>query len=863
MTGQAMTTRMSRSGADPKQARNGLDRSPRSERGSIVLVVLVAAMLVGAGTGIVLLGRSNAEPYILAFLAMLATIGVFSLFALACGIMRMSAGEGVSPLIKSVVDGAFDGIVVTDGDGRVVYANAAYCELIGASDQNDMRPVERVFIGDADASEAIYRLLKAAREGKRLQEEVRIAGLKDRPARWLRFKIRPLGASRREGRLTVWSLSDVTRERERQENVFQELQHAIDYLDHAPAGFFSVDAKGDIVYLNATLANWLDQDLAQVGSGGLKLADLVSGDGAALLTTLQAAPGEVKTEVLDIDLRTRNGRTLPVRLFHKLAFGADGTPGASRTLVLNRARDDGTDPQRAAEIRFMRFFHNTPMAIATIDKQGGVVRTNPLFARLFQGARRGEGEDRSVHAIVAERDREALDRAILQAAQGRGDIAPVDAMLTGDGERYGRFYVTAVEEEERDQEAAIVYALETTEQRELENKVTQQQKMELVGQLAGGIAHDFNNVLSAIMMATDFLLNAHKPTDPSFQDIMQIKQNANRAASLVRHLLAFSRKQTLRPQVLDIGEVLGDLTMLLRRLIGEKVTLDVVHGRDLWPVRVDISQFEQVVVNLAVNARDAMPGGGRLVLRTANVTARDCERYHATGMPAADYVLVEVADSGTGIPPAIIDKIFEPFFSTKDVGKGTGLGLSTVYGIIKQTGGFVYVDSVEREGTTFRIFLPRHVAAAREVQAEAPAAVSAATAAEQGTRAVSPDLTGEGTILLVEDEEGLRALNARGLTSRGYTVLEAGNGVEAIDVLEKSDGRVDLVVSDVVMPEMDGPTLLRELRTRNPDLKIIFVSGYAEDAFQKHLPADGQFAFLAKPFTLKQLVNAVKETLAA
>jgi two-component system cell cycle sensor histidine kinase/response regulator CckA len=228
---------------------------------------------------------------------------------------------------------------------------------------------------------------------------------------------------------------------------------------------------------------------------------------------------------------------------------------------------------------------------------------------------------------------------------------------------------------------------------------------------------------------------------------------------------------------------------------------------------------------------------------------------------------VEVADSGTGIPAKILDKIFEPFFSTKEVGKGTGLGLSTVYGIIKQTGGFVYVDSVEQQGATFRIFLPRHIASAQEsaqeLAAERAAAADLAAAAEPGKRAASADLTGEGTILLVEDEEGLRQLNARGLVSRGYTVLEAGNGVEAIEVLEKSAGEIDLVVSDVVMPEMDGPTLLRELRTRNPGLKIIFVSGYAEDAFQKHLPADGQFAFLAKPFTLKQLVNAVKETLAA
>src|SRR3954469_23390136 len=232
--------------------------------------------------------------------------------------------------------------------------------------------------------------------------------------------------------------------------------------------------------------------------------------------------------------------------------------------------------------------------------------------------------------------------------------------------------------------------------------------MEMVGKLAGGIAHDFNNVLSAIMMATDFLLNAHKPTDPSFQDIMQIKQNANRAASLVRQLLAFSRRQTLRPQVLSLGEALSDLTMLLRRLIGEKVKFDdPVQARDLWPVRVDISQFEQVIVNLAVNARDAMPEGGKLVVRTANVSAEESKDFPSKGMPAADYVLVEVSDNGVGIAPEIIEKIFEPFFSTKDVGKGTGLGLSTVYGIVKQTGGFVYVDSQVGRGTTFRIFLPR------------------------------------------------------------------------------------------------------------------------------------------------------------
>jgi two-component system cell cycle sensor histidine kinase/response regulator CckA len=401
--------------------------------------------------------------------------------------------------------------------------------------------------------------------------------------------------------------------------------------------------------------------------------------------------------------------------------------------------------------------------------------------------------------------------------------------------------------------------LETTERRALENQINQSQKMDMVGQLAGGIAHDFNNVLSAIMMANDFLLNAHKPTDPSFQDIMQIKQNATRAATLVRQLLAFSRRQTLRPQVLDLGDALSDLTMLLRRLIGEKVKLDFVHGRDLWPVKVDVSQFEQVVVNLAVNARDAMPDGGTLTVKTANITASESAELAHKGMPAADYVRIEITDTGTGIPADIRDKIFEPFFSTKEVGKGTGLGLSTVYGIVKQTGGFIYVDSETGKGTSFHIFLPRHHVEP-EVEAEPQAVNGAARAAEAKPRT---DLTGQGTILLVEDEEGLRALNARGLRSRGYSVIEASNGVEAMEALELENGSVDLVVSDVVMPEMDGPTLLKAMRARNPDLRVIFVSGYAEDAFEKSLPENQQFSFLPKPFTLSQLVAAVKETMSA
>ncbi len=833
---------------------------PARRNGSIVLVLLVAFAIVAVAVALMTIGRAQAQPYILGLLALLAMVGLFNLFAFAAGIIRFADRAADDPVMSRIADHAYDGLAVTDSRGHVVYSNAAYLALTGAATAQDARPVERVFIGNPDVSEAVFRLLKAAREGKRQQEEVRIAGSDGSQGRWLRMRVRPLGASKREAKYAVWSIADITRDRERQEDVFQELQHAIEYLDHAPCGFFSVNAGGDLVYVNATLANWLDHDLAEIGNGGLKLTDIVSGDGASLLTSIVAVPGEVKTEVFDIDLRMRGGKTMPVRLYHKLAFGADGVPGASRTLVISRARDEHSDPQRAAEVRFMRFFDHTPMAIATVDRSGAVVRANARYAKLAQGLNSDAASGKSIFRAVNPRDRHLLIAAINQAAEGQGDIAPVEAMLDGPKERWGQFFVTAVEENERETEAAIVYLLETTERRTLENQINQSQKMDMVGQLAGGIAHDFNNVLSAIMMANDFLLNAHKPTDPSFQDIMQIKQNATRAATLVRQLLAFSRRQTLRPQVLDLGDALSDLTMLLRRLIGEKVKLDLVHGRDLWPVKVDVSQFEQVIVNLAVNARDAMPDGGKLTVRTANVTAEESGQLAYKGMPAADYVRIDVADTGTGIPADIVDKIFEPFFSTKEVGKGTGLGLSTVYGIVKQTGGFIYVDSEADKGTSFHIFLPRHIAE-KEAEPE-PAAVNGAARAEPAEAKPRTDMTGQGTILLVEDEEGLRSLNARGLRSRGYSVIEASNGIEAMEALEEKNGAVDLVVSDVVMPEMDGPTLLREMRIRNPNLKIIFVSGYAEEAFDKSLPENEQFAFLAKPFALSALVAKVKETMA-
>src|SRR5260221_1332749 len=308
----------------------------------------------------------------------------------------------------------------------------------------------------------------------------------------------------------------------------------------------------------------------------------------------------------------------------------------------------------------------------------------------------------------------------------------------------------------------VLHLIDITNFKELENQVVQARKMQAVGQLAGGIAHDFNNLLTGMIGFCDLLLLRHRAGDQSFADIMQIKQNANRAASLVRQLLAFSRQQTLRPKVLDITDTLAELSHLLRRLIGQGVVLRIVHGRDLGLVRVDQGQFEQVIINLAVNARDAMGAGGALTIRTVNVSVADPVDVAHETMPPGDYVRIEVVDTGSGIPKDVQGRIFEPFFTTKPVGMGTGLGLSTVYGIVRQTGGFILVDSEMGQGTTFAIYLPRHEGAARD---EAP------NAAEEPER--EADLTGSATVLLVEDEDPVRLFTARALRNKGYKVMEA------------------------------------------------------------------------------------------
>jgi two-component system cell cycle sensor histidine kinase/response regulator CckA len=419
-------------------------------------------------------------------------------------------------------------------------------------------------------------------------------------------------------------------------------------------------------------------------------------------------------------------------------------------------------------------------------------------------------------------------------------------------------------------EGAVVHLIDTTEQKNLEVQFAQAQKMQAMGQLAGGVAHDFNNLLTAMIGFCDLLLQRHAAGDPSFADIMQIKQNANRAANLVRQLLAFSRKQPLMPRNLNVTDALTELSHLLTRLIGESIEFRLVHGRDIGLVRVDPGQFDQMIINLAVNARDAMAGytmsgGGSLTISTATETFDQPTRLGAETVPPGRYVRITVADTGKGIPPENLARIFEPFFSTKKEvpGAGTGLGLSTVYGIVRQTGGFIQVDSALGRGATFTIHLPR---VAAEVEAEdAHARAAEARAADSPQAAAAPPAAGAeraapATVLLVEDEDAVRVFAARALKTKGYRVLEARTGEQALDILHEQPD-VALMITDMMMPGMDGGTLARLIRVERPEVRIILISGYAEEIAKGDGAAVEDFHFLPKPFSLGQLTAKVREVL--
>ncbi|TCT40292.1 cell cycle histidine kinase CckA [Martelella mediterranea] len=816
------------------------------------------------------------DDVILALLGVFAVLGIFFVVSLILGLVRLFPSDRQDIIARAFLDQYPDAVVLTDHRDRMVYANASYGRITGTRRGQSVPELNALLSEDPESSEAVYRLSHSVRSGIDGQEEFRLSsglsGKAEADARWYRLHARYFPVKDRTARnrnFHIWQIRDITEERQEQERYFKELQKAIDYLDHAPVGFMTADGAGRIQYVNATLASWLELDLATFVPSELSLDDLVPGDGKPLMDTVRPEPGQRKSESLDVSLRLTSGRHIPVRLLHDVSADREGVVTESRSVVLHRS-DEAPEVDGASGARF---FDDTPMAIATVDRDGRILTGNARFLTMFADlvGREDLGGGARIDALISAADRGAMEEAVAAAADRQGDIAPFEACHARDDSRHFRFFLHAASGSETGT-AALVYAIDISDQKALEAQMARTQKLNAVGTLAGGIAHDFNNVLTAILLSADHLLLQSRASDPEFADLVEIKRNANRASLLVRQLLAFSRQQTMRPEVVDLTDVVGEMRMMIERLIGgSDVRLKTEFARDLWPVKTDPGQFGQVITNLCVNARDAMPEGGTLTVRTRNIPSEEVAALGAREVPEKDFVMVEVADTGTGIAPDLLDKIFEPFFTTKDVGKGTGLGLAMVYGIVTQSGGYLHPVSEVGKGTKFVILLPRHQrdtvaidhSGAPKDHKGQPIAAAFSEANEgdgEAPREEDMDLTGQSAVvLLVEDEDAVRRSGKRMLEMRGFTVHEADTGVHALKILEELGGAVDIVVSDVVMPEMDGPSLLREARKDYPELKFIFVSGYADDAFAKNLPDDAKFGFLPKPYNLKQLVAAVWE----
>lgn len=495
---------------------------------------------------------------------------------------------------------------------------------------------------------------------------------------------------------------------------------------------------------------------------------------------------------------------------------------------------------------FQRYFAKLPIGVAMLDDALYVRECNAAFRTLV-------GFDAPVNELfsrfVMEEFREPIAEYFAEVGRGSEIEKQFDATLVTADERSVSIYAAPVVDEEGGRSGILLHLVETTEQKKLEARFAQSQKMQAVGQLAGGIAHDFNNLLTAMIGFCDLLLQRYRPGEQAFADVMQIKQNANRGASLVRQLLAFSRQQTLQPQRLQMADVLAELSNLLRRLLGETIELNVVHGRDLGYVKVDQGQLEQVIINLAVNARDAMQNGGVLVIETENRDViRPMEVNDETIAPG-QYVVLTVSDSGIGIDDETLAHIFEPFFTTKEVGSGTGLGLSTVYGIVTQTGGHIVAESGGPGlGASFTIYFRRDESLPEELD----------NGAADGDGPQS-DVTGGGTILLVEDEDPVRLFGARALRSKGYKVVEARTGEAALEILRAAT--FDLLITDMVMPKVGGAEVIRAAREGDPALPVICISGYTQESVAREVESIDKVEFLAKPFSLKQLAGSVKVSL--
>jgi len=723
-------------------------------------------------------------------------------------------------------------------DGKPVDANRAYRDLavlLGAEAFGDTPPIiDRLFTSAGnEAAAAIFRLHHLSSGMDAAEETIDLVTPQSELKRYI-LQVRRLGRDS-----MLWQVIEAAKDG----NVGR------DVLAEAPVGLFTVAKDGRILATNDVLMRWL---------GGVDNAapSTLAGFIEDPSVLLDSAAESGRTVRADTRLITRKGVVTPtvmVANWHKLnsgdvvasvaLYGHSTLARAEGVRAVNNDSEFGTETYAAAPVAVLKL-EGTQLGETVITS------ANPAFAKMA-----GHGDAKGRHFSDVFTDNKAEHSFLAREVAQTSPDVPFDATLKSESGSGLPVSVYIVHDPESPMES-FAYLVNVSARKMLEDQLVQSQKMQAIGQLAAGVAHDFNNLLTAIRLNTDELLQRHPVGDPSYPELQNINTTGARAAALVKKLLTFSRKATRRMERLDVTDTLSDMVVTLRQTLGERAQLKIVHARGLPSVMADKSQIDTVLMNLCVNARDAMEaqGGGIITIKSSllpRTDVQDATLSEALNVIGGEgFVVISVEDTGTGMPDEVKSKIFEPFFTTKEQGKGTGLGLATVYGIVQQTGGHLTVESELGKGTVFRIYLP---------------AVDPATQAEVAPISRTPtpvrkpaDLAGQGNILFVEDEASVRGIAAKALRKKGYRVIEAEDGEEAMEILEETDVPFDLMISDVVMPGMDGPSLLRAGRKLLGEARIVFISGYAEEEFSDLLSEEPDVTFLPKPFTFAELAEKVK-----
>ncbi len=742
-------------------------------------------------------------------------------------------------IIEKILDTDTEARLVARRDGIVVFANQKYkqiAEEAGVGGFSGVPPrIERLFSQQGAEAMKIFKLCRAARSGEPMSEDVyQIVALPSGTKR-RRYEVSVNPIANDETHVT-WNLRALTDDEEEHDFL------AVAYSDYVRP-VFAMEKSGQITWTNGAMREKLG-----VAKGSIHhIDDVVLGETQALVNSLW----ELDFVSQAARVRRKDGDPIDASF---VSFLRGGT--GEGFVCVELAPEDEV-PEEALSLS--GDITEAPFGVAIIQGEFGkdakLLEANKSFTEVFGGASRNVLCSKLFPAeTIEELTREVKRKTttggaqqIIEARSGEGAQERVFALYVKPVSRRRGSYGTR---------RTLLFSVDITERKRMEVDYGQDQKLKAIGNLAGEVAHDFNNFLQTILGNCDLLMMKHPVGDDSYAQLVVIRENSQRLANLTKQLLAFSRKQTMKRTVLSVTELLRDFTKFLDRAVGEKVKLELVNGRGLKPVKVDQNQLESSIMNLAVNARDAMGAdGGRLTLTTRHVPMEEIIEKGFTELSHQDHVMISIQDTGPGVPQDIIDKIFDPFFTTKDVGKGTGLGLSTVYGVIGQMGGAIYLDSEEGQGALFSIYLPAF---------EPEELVLAQEQANAGSTEVR-DLTGNGRILVVEDEDAVRNFVVMALAGRGYEVVEACDGVDALEVIEEEGGEYfDLIISDIMMTEMDGPDFILAVHEKyayHP--RVIFMSGYAETAMRDQIDKIQSTGYLQKPFSAKDLASTVKDAVGA